>query len=45
MAAIRSLTCSIDHEGKYTPGVSAMKALATRPAMETSISPVIEHDS
>src|SRR3989337_3062935 len=45
MASICSPTCSIDHEGRYTPGDSAIAAFATRPAMAISISPVIEHDS
>ncbi len=38
-------TSSIDHDGRYTPGVSATTAVATRPASAMSISPVIEQDS
>src|SRR5690348_16264929 len=45
MVAICSQTCSIVQDGWYTAGVSATKALATRPAMVTSSSPLIEHDS
>src|SRR5579875_880471 len=45
MASSCSATCSIDHDGRYTPGVSATTAPATRPATEISISPVIGQDS
>src|ERR1700736_4742993 len=45
IASICSATCSIDHAPRYTPGDSAIKALATRPAIEISISPEIEQDS
>ena len=40
-----SPTSAIDHDGRYTPGVSATTALATRPASAMSISPVTEQDS
>ena len=45
IAAMCSPTSSIVHDGRYTPGVSATTALATRPASATSISPVTEQDS
>ena len=35
-------TCSIDHDGRYTPGLSTTAARATRPASATSISPLTE---
>src|SRR5258705_12766727 len=45
IAAMWSPTSAIDHDGRYTPGVSETTALATRPASATSISPVTEQDS
>jgi hypothetical protein len=45
IASMCSPTCSIVHAGWYTPRVSATKARATRPAIDTSISPLTEQDS
>src|SRR3974390_1481765 len=45
IASILFPTSSIDQDGRYTPSVSAISARATRPAMQISISPLIEQDS
>src|SRR5215831_6589604 len=45
IAPISEATSSMDHVRRYTPGVSAITARATRPAIEISISPVTEQDS
>src|ERR1700756_4445258 len=45
IAPICSPTSSIDHDDRYTPGVSVTTALATRPANAISTSPVTEQDS
>src|SRR6476469_5086654 len=45
IAVMWSPISAMDHDGRYTPGVSETTALATRPASATSISPVTEQDS
>src|SRR6516164_10692013 len=45
IASMCSPTSSIDHDGRYTPGVSVTTALATRPANAINTSPVTEQDS
>ena len=45
IASSCSPTSSTVHDGRHTPGLSAMTARATRPASAMNTSPVTEHDS